>query len=888
MKKLFTLFNLALIVLLMGSHKSYGQQEFACKMNLNPYIGTFEYLTSGTRISDIEVSSCASKTSVPIGFTFRFGPCGAQVGYTTVQVSSAGWLKFGAAASGCSVGSSSTTTVFPAVWAMWANNATGIDGTSGTATYETQTLASGNRVFVMEWKNWRYAADLGGYFGISFQIRLYEGSNVIEYAYKQETSTAGTGAVISAPYMTGMMSSKYTVTKPCYDWITMQNPITTPVVNRTGAYGPAQAVRPNDNQILQFYQACCGKPAAGTISQPDSVCACQPFVAKLSGATPNPFTNFGVRYQWQTAASATGPWSDIPGGIGTSQYFSGICASTDTFIRVIVSCDSSNLSDTTPVKRIGLITKPYNCYCYSSATIDDNLNTVNIGNVTLTNKGGTDLINSGTGTPGFLNKQFFRPYTLKTSIRPIAALNRDSSYKYKVMGITKDTFAFAGSGVATYIDWDKDGSYNASTELANFNMISGTSAEFTSTISVPSWATKDTLGMRVVMKKGAASATDVPPCGGYSEGETEDYLVVIQDPICPGPLNAGRAFISDTSMCDGYITTVWDTGHARGMSQMNWLWEYSLDNVIWATVPGTQSKDTITPVVRQNTYYRLRMICEATKDTIYSNKVYIKRKEPYKCYCYGIANGTGGADSSDISAFKIGSYIFNSGGPHLRNPESIRLRTDYTDRTPMELSADTKYEIAVYHTLNTKNHGDARISVFIDYNHNLAYDIPSELVWTKTSTYGDFYPHDTIKIPAAVIPNVITGMRVVLNNDMNGNLASDFGCGTFTSGEIEDYLVIFRRGTTNIGELSNVDNLQIFPNPNSGEFTVSFSAAATISEASIAVTSITGQQVMFEQYKDLSNTFSRNYNLSGKVAAGVYFVTVVADGQKTVQKLIIK
>lgn len=886
MKKLVTLFNLALMLLILGSQKSYGQLEIGCKMNLNAYLGTFEYLSSGTRIPDIE-GSCLTKTGVPIGFTFRFGPCGSTVGYTSVQVGSNGWLKFGGAAGACTMGTSTTMPISPGVWAMFAT--AGMDGSSGTATYETQTLSSGNRVFVMEWKNWRLAAgSSGGYLGISFQIKLYEGSNMVEYAYKWESGTAASSDAITNVYMTGMATNKFSAAKPCYDWFIMNPPITTPIINRTGAYGPSQSVRPNDNQVLQYYQACCGKPAAGTITQPDSVCACQPFVAKLSGATPNPFANYGVRYQWQTAPSATGPWANITGGTGTSQYFSGICGSADTFVRVIVYCDSSGMNDTTPVKRIGLISKPYNCYCYSSATIDDNLNMVNIGNVTLTNKAGTDLINSGTGTPGFLNKQFFRPYTLKTNIRPIAALNRDSSYKYKVMGITKDTFAFAGSGVATYIDWDKDGAYNASTELANFNMISGTSAEFTSTISVPSWAKKDTLGMRVVMKKGAATAGDVPPCGGFTEGETEDYLIVIQDPICPGPLNAGRAFISDTSMCDGYITTVWDTGHARGMSQMNWVWEYSLDNVIWATLSGTAFKDTITPVVRQNTYYRMRMICEATKDTIYSNKVFIKRKEPYKCYCYSIANGTAGADSSDISAFKLGSYVFNSGGPHLRNPESIRLRTDYTDRTPMELWSDTKYEIAVYHTLNTVNHGDARISVFIDYNHNLIYDIPSEMVWTKTSTYGDFFPHDTIKIPVAVIPNTITGLRVVLNNDMNANLANDFGCGEFTSGEIEDYLVIFRRGTTQIGELNNVENLQIFPNPNSGEFTVSFSAGSTIAEASVAVTSITGQQVMFEQYKGVSNTFSRNYNLSGKVAAGVYFVTVMADGQKTVQKLIIK
>ncbi|GAA4450504.1 GEVED domain-containing protein [Rurimicrobium arvi] len=901
MKKLFTLFTLFTAFTMFQVQNKVSAQTLGCKSNLTAFSRTFEYLSSGTEVTDIE-SDCASKTGIPLGFNFKFGPCGSQSTHNTVQVSSNGWINLGAAVSGCQPVAGSGVapqTIFPGLWPFYGQSAQVSGAYGGVATYSTDVLSSGNKVFTMEWKNWRITANSStsgvGYYVISFQVKLYEGSNLIEYCYKIESTSSGSGPVNL--YLVGMgkqkpssYTSPYPAT-PCpgYDYFMMNNPISTPTINRGGSWGAAQAGLPNDNQVLQFYQACCGKPAAGVISQPDSVCACQPFVAKLSGATPNPFTTYGVHYQWQTASSSSGPWSDITGGTATSQYFAGICASADTFVRVIVTCDSSGLSDTTPVKHITLITQPYNCYCYSAASIDDNLSGVNIGNVKIINKGNDTLLNNGSGTPGYLNKQFFHSYTLNTGVRPIPALNRDSVYKYSVMGITRDTFAFAGSGVATYIDWNKDGVYNTSTELANFNIISGTSAQFISSISVPSWAMKDTLGMRVVMKKGAATASDVPPCGAYTEGETEDYLVVVQDPICPGPLYAGKAYITDTSMCDGYTTTVWDTAHARSMSQMHWEWEYSLDNTNWANVtPSSRMKDTITPVVRQNTYYRLRIVCEATRDTIYSNKLFIKRKEPYKCYCHSIANGTGGADSSDIGTFKIGTYTFNTGGAHVRNPEAIRLRTDRTDLTPMDLWADTKYDIAVYHTLVTPTHGDARISVFIDYNHNLIYDVPAELVWTATSTYANFYPHDTIRIPAAVIPNVATGLRVVLNNNMGGSNPNDFGCDEFTSGEIEDYLVILHRRTTGIADVTNVDNLQIYPNPNNGQFTVSFNAPNAIADVSVSVTSITGQQIMLEQYQSIGSSFNHSYDLSGKVAGGVYFITLTTDGQKSVQKLIIK
>lgn len=896
MKKIFTFLKASTLLLSLSlSFGAKAQGELGCVMQLNNSIKPLEYLTSGTRVMDIEMD-CASKTGIPLGFTYRHGACGSTVGYNSCQVSSKGFIKFGAAVSGC-VGTPGANS-YPGLWAFYGPL---MDGTGGTASYETVLLPSGTKVFTMEWKDWKWKADAlsTGYYGITFQIKIYEGSNVVEYCYKNETSTATSPG--GSRFMVGIGQTAATAAlslPPCggnpgYKYFIMNLPITTPSINRLGTFGPGQSVVPNDNQVLQFYQACCAKPSAGYISQPDSVCACSPFVAKLSGATPSPFPLYGVTYLWQASASATGPWTDIglPSSTATSQYFSGLCGSLDTFIRVIVTCANAGLSDTTPVKRISLITLPYNCYCYSSATIDDNLNTVNIGNVKLITKGNDTLINNTKdgGTPGYVNKTFFRTYTLNTGLKPVQEVNRDTSYKFSVMGITKDTFAFSSSGVALYIDYNADGIYTPSTELAAFQVISGTASSFITNFTVPSTALLDTIiGMRVVMKRGATISSDVPPCGGYTQGETEDYLLKVVNPKCPGPISAGIAYITDTSICDGYSTTVWDTAHGKNLSQFHWEWEYSLDNIIWANVPASKFKDTIQPVVRQSTYYRLRTVCEVSNDTIYSNKVYIKLKQPYKCYCYSLANGnSSGVDSSDITAVKLHTFDLNTGGPHVRNPESIHMRTDHTDLAPIELYAETKYPIAVYHTLRTVNHADAKISVFMDFNHNLKYDGASELIWSKITSSTDFYPHDTIFIPAAVIPNVETGMRVVLNNDIGNNNPNDQGCDAFTSGEIEDYLLIFRRRTTGIGEVTNMDNLQIYPNPNNGQFTISFNASKTITEASVVITNITGQQVYQENYSNISNSFVKNINLADQ-ASGVYFITVTADGQKTVNKLIVR
>lgn len=883
MKKTFTFFKATTLLLTMlFSFRAVAQDKLACLTTLNVFSRPYDPLITGTRVSDIE-SACGNKTGIPIGFTFRFGPCGAKSNFTSVQVSSAGWIKFGSAVSGCK-NNPGTQEIYPGLWPFYSQS---LSGVGGTATYNTELLPTGLKVFTMEWKDWSWDSLTFGSLKISFQVKLYEGSDIIEYCYKQGTASVSTAL---HPYMIGLGMTKATgaVPAPCgpgYDYtiVNSSSMPSAPVLNKTGAYGPAITVRPNDNSVFQFYQTCCGKPSAGVVSQPDSVCPGAPFVLRTLGTSPNPFPTYGTEYQWQAAASATGPWTDIAGA--TSVPFSMPGIYNDTFVRLIVKCSNSGLYDTTDVKRITLISQSFNCYCYSSAT--DDIQTVNIGNFKLIAKGNDTLINVGVGTPSFMNRGIYRPYTLNTGLRPIKEINRDTTYQFSVMGITRDTFSFATTGVALYIDYNADGVYNASTELAGFQVISGTKPDFLTSFTVPTTAVLDTVGMRLVMKRGAATAADVPPCGAYPQGETEDYLLIIANPRCPGPLNPGTAYISDTSMCYGYPVTIWDTAHARNMSQMHWEWEYSLDNVIWDNVPSSRFKDTIEPVVRQATYYRLRIVCENTADTIYSNKVFIKLKQPYKCYCYSLANGGNDLDSSDISTVVLGSFIANTGGPHLKNPKSIRKRTDYTDLPAIELYAQEKYNIAVYHTLKGNNHADAKISVFMDFNHNLKYDGASELIWSTTTTATDFYPHDTITIPVGVIPNVETGMRVVLNNDLGSSNPNNTGCDEFVSGEIEDFLVIFRRRSTGIGEVTNVDNLQIYPNPNNGQFTVSFVAKQAIKTAQISVTNITGQQVYTDQFSNINNSFVRNINLAQQ-PAGVYFVTVVADGQKQVHKLVVQ
>ncbi|MBT2621846.1 hypothetical protein [Chryseobacterium sp. ISL-6] len=137
--------------------------------------GSFTYLTGGTGVSSIQVDTGFSG-ALPIGFSFKFG-C---KDYTQVYASSDGTLSF----EGGSPYSSNNNE--PLSWKrflapFWAD----LDGRLGKASYATSGTAP-NRVFTMEWRDWkRYGS---GFYdkNISFQVKLYEETNEIKYIYKQE------------------------------------------------------------------------------------------------------------------------------------------------------------------------------------------------------------------------------------------------------------------------------------------------------------------------------------------------------------------------------------------------------------------------------------------------------------------------------------------------------------------------------------------------------------------------------------------------------------------------------------------------------------------------------------------------------------------------------
>jgi hypothetical protein len=434
---------------------------------------------------------------------------------------------------------------------------------------------------------------------------------------------------------------------------------------------------------------------------------------------------------------------------------------------------------------------------------------------------------------------------------------------------------------AIWIDMNQNGVFEPNEIVFQKNTSSATPT-VGDTMTIPANAPIGITGMRVILR--APTVATINPCGSYTTyGETEDYLVNINYPPCTGLPDPGIATASDTAACPGYTVFLSDTTHTKFKSGLITEWMYSFDQVNWGPVPNSLNRDTMTLLVQFPNYYKLRIICSNTNDTAYSNTLFVNTVLPYKCYCLNQATKSD-LDSSDIGAFRLYNFILNTGGPHVKNPTAIRQRTDNTYLTPIELMADSTYRIEVYHTLKTANHADAKVTAFIDYNNSLTYE-PSEKVWSGTTTASNFYITGSFKVPYVLIANKATGMRIVLNNDLSNNPASDLGCGSYESGETEDYMVMLRRASpAGIQQTANIQEALVYPNPTADKFTVAIQAAEFITKLGLKITTATGQVVRQQNFEQVGMQFTQELSLAG-LASGLYFVEINADGQKMLRKI---
>ncbi|MDN3705772.1 T9SS type A sorting domain-containing protein [Myroides ceti] len=341
MKKIYLL----LLLLLM----SFWRMDAQVGYGFSHEIGLFqENSASATTLTSVHADSAISD-AVSLGFTFNY----EGVNYTQFKMSSNGFISFNMGASTLTTNSfvEANLTSRPIIAPLWDD----LDGraTGGSrASYElTGTVP--NRVMTIEWKNWEWFYDSTNPV-ISFQIKLYETTNVIEFIYRQESGNVTSSASASIGIGGATVANGYlNVTS-----------VTAPAVSSTSHVTNISA-KPANNQVFRFTPPppCNGMPVGGTVNvQSQMICpGSTPAIINVTGYTPVA-TASNITYQWEESDDngVADEWANAVGGSGatTTSYTPPAFGGNTKYYRLKVTCTATNQSAYSDVSVVNNMTLP--------------------------------------------------------------------------------------------------------------------------------------------------------------------------------------------------------------------------------------------------------------------------------------------------------------------------------------------------------------------------------------------------------------------------------------------------------------------------------------------------------------------------------------------------
>ncbi len=150
--------------------------------------------------------------------------------------------------------STANATSRPIIAPLW-DDLDGATPTTSVVAYEVTGTAP-NRVLTVEWRNWEWNYVSGTVPVISFQVKLYETTNVIEFVYREEAGAVNNGsATIGIGAATGSGAGSY---------LNLTS-VATPAVSSSTSMTTINT-KPITGQIYTFSppSPCTGTPGAGT------------------------------------------------------------------------------------------------------------------------------------------------------------------------------------------------------------------------------------------------------------------------------------------------------------------------------------------------------------------------------------------------------------------------------------------------------------------------------------------------------------------------------------------------------------------------------------------------------------------------------------------------
>ena len=343
---------------------------------------------------------------------------------------------------------------------------------------------------------------------------------------------------------------------------------------------------------------CSGTPAPGnTVASSATVCNGSSVNLSLQNLT----SGSGVSYVWQHSDD-NATWTSFGGNTSTASFTMG---AIPKYFQCIVTCGAN--SGTSASVLVGL-NSFINCYCASNATIaaDTKIDSVQLG---------TLYVGS--------SPTACETYTNNTAIpAPVIYFNAPQTLRIRNGSCSGSHY---GAFVAAFIDINQDGIYQDPAErVASFNTTTALNSVPLFNFSIPSGGPTGLTGMRLIIKETSA----IIACGTYSYGETEDYLVDLQnEPACIDPPTAGTALSNISQFCNTSTVNVNLSlnGNSLGLGQ-TYQWMESPDDVSYSPILGATSITYTANGVAASTYFRCDVTCGLS--TVPSTSVFVESIDP--------------------------------------------------------------------------------------------------------------------------------------------------------------------------------------------------------------------------------------------------------------------
>jgi len=209
------------------------QTLFSQSYQLTALSGTFTPLSGSTVFSSLDGKSSA----INIGFNFTF----KGVTYTQLWADSYGFITFNQNCDNYPGNSLKSAPYWdrPIIAPLWDEMSV------GTASYLVSGTAP-NRVFTFEWLNCKWSYYYPAAIGISFQVKLYETSNQIDFVYRQEA-----GALSSASASIGLCFASTQMYQNEGGFVSLSNTSNSPAASTT-TETTTISTKPATGQIYRF------------------------------------------------------------------------------------------------------------------------------------------------------------------------------------------------------------------------------------------------------------------------------------------------------------------------------------------------------------------------------------------------------------------------------------------------------------------------------------------------------------------------------------------------------------------------------------------------------------------------------------------------------------